>query len=384
MSRERLPWPIEPLIAERVEDPSAALQAVRVRRERKAARRRRARIGVAIAAVLIAGGVPGLWSLSTRQHEQSGALQLAGGAALPPTVQPTGAFRALALSDGSWLSVAVGARVDVLESSADVFSLSLREGRARFDVRPGGTRRWRVTCGRITIEVVGTAFVAERDATRVRVSVSRGAVLVRGDDVPDGVQRLNAGQSFELAPAPSATPRVAALAPRDVAADPPSAREKSPDPGWRTAARHGQWSAAWKRLTPSGLTRESVHAPGVDDLLLLADVARLSGHPREAVAPLERIASEHASDPRAALAAFTLATLRLDHLKQPRLAAESMTRALELGLPRALAQDARARLVEAHARAGHRDAARAAAAEYRLRHPRGPRADDVERWSPRD
>lgn len=45
-------------------------------------------------------------------------------------------------------------------------------------VQPGGPRRWQVEGGLATIEVVGTAG-------RLRVSVQRGAIVVRGEGVPD-------------------------------------------------------------------------------------------------------------------------------------------------------------------------------------------------------
>jgi transmembrane sensor len=77
-----------------------------------------------------------------------------------------------------------------------------------------------------------------------------------------------------------------------------------------------------------------------------------------------------------------MGTLRLDALDEPAVAAGDVARALDLGLPRALQQDARARLVEAHARAGDPARARAAAADYRARFPAGSRRAQVDTWSP--
>jgi transmembrane sensor len=115
------------------------------------------------------------------------------------------------------------------------------------------------------------------------------------------------------------------------------------------------------------------------DLLELADVARLSGHPAEAVSPLERVLREHAGDPAAPLAAFALGRLQLDALGRPDRAAEALERALALGVARSLEDDVRARLVEALARSGRRDAMRAAATEYLRRFPDGRRAAAVRR-----
>jgi len=48
-----------------------------------------------------------------------------------------------------------------------------------------------------------------------------------------------------------------------------------------------------------------------------------------------------------------------------------------------LEEDARARLVEAHARAGHGERAREAAADYERHFPRGSRLAEVRRWAER-
>jgi len=167
--------------------------------------------------------------------------------------------------------------------------------------------------------------------------------------------------------------------------DPPQAQTTSPrESGWRADARRAQWSAAWQKLSISGLHHESETAMRVSDLLVLADVARLSGHPREAVFPLERIVSRCANDPRAALASFTLGTMRLDQLSEPSAGAKDIERALALEIPSALAEDAQARLVEAYARAGDVERARDAARVYRQRYPQGRRTRDIERWSSED
>ena len=83
---------------------------------------------------------------------------------------------------------------------------------------------------------------------------------------------------------------------------------------------------------------------GIADLFALADVARLSGHPAEAVAPLQRIVDGFAADRQAPLAAFALGRLQLDDLDQPRAAAASFSRALELGAPQSLRDAVRTRL----------------------------------------
>jgi tetratricopeptide (TPR) repeat protein len=115
--------------------------------------------------------------------------------------------------------------------------------------------------------------------------------------------------------------------------------------------------------------------------LLLADTARLSQHPAQAVAAFEVILSKHARDERASLAALSLGRVELDQRKRPKEAAAAFERALELGLPVGLLEDAHARRVQALAQAGLHDRAMAAAAEYFKRFPQGRRRADVERWA---
>ena len=94
---------------------------------------------------------------------------------------------------------------------------------------------------------------------------------------------------------------------------PPSPRP--PPPGRRSRAA-GTTRQPTDSSAPSGLTREASGA-SVDDLLMLADVARLSAHGADAVAPLSRVVTDHAGDASAPLAAFTLGRLELDSLGRP-------------------------------------------------------------------
>jgi transmembrane sensor len=274
------------------------------------------------------------------------------------------------------LRVETGGRVDVLERSPAAVSLALRAGLARIDIRPGGHQKWQIDCGSVTVEVVGTRFVLERKEQWVRVEVERGRVLVRGEGVVDHVQAVDAGhhlvvdgRAVEPAPAPSK----AAAAPKPSSASAPNE--------WRTAAQSREWKRAWEALGEGGVAREAARADDVGDLLTLADIARLSGHPYDAIAPLQRVVKQHTRDERASLAAFTLGRVLLDSTGDPGAAARALEQALALRLPATLAEDAEARLVEAYARAGDKEQARARADAYRARYPAGRRAADVERWS---
>jgi len=177
-------------------------------------------------------------------------------------------------------------------------------------------------------------------------------------------------------PTPSSvTPEPAAPAP---ATSLPRATRVA-EPSWREEAAQGHHAEAYALLGSSGLEREVGRAASSEDLFTLADVARLSGHPERARAPLARLLELYPHDARAPLAAATLGRIELD-LGQPNRAARAFERALGLGAPIALEEDLRARLVESWVRAGDLDAARAAGVLYRKRFPDGRRKAEVDRW----
>jgi TolA-binding protein len=197
-------------------------------------------------------------------------------------------------------------------------------------------------------------------------------VLVRGDDVPDRVRRLTAGESLRVTHAAPATPGSAVAAPEPVEA---SSTMVAPT----TLPQETSSAATVPTLAPSAV------APSFDAVSAIydeADRARRSGQPSEAARLLESAVLREPSGQRAALACFTLGRLYLESLGQPAAAARSFERSLSAGTPRGLEEDARARLVEARARMSDAEGARRAAAEYRARFPHGRRAEEVNRWSP--
>jgi transmembrane sensor len=142
-------------------------------------------------------------------------------------------------------------------------------------------------------------------------------------------------------------------------------------PDWRPLANRGEFDAAWPLVRS---VRDDAR-----DLLLASDVARLSGHPREARRWLEQLLARHPRDERAPLAAFTLGRVLLEELGWPKDAASAFARTRALQPDGPLAEDALAREVEAWSRAGETDRARAAAELYLQKYPRGQRAAGVRR-----
>jgi len=384
MSRLRYP------LADHLRDPANEEGLQRIAQEidaRFPRHRRRGRLPLVLAAAAVAAG--GYAVLALRDV---GPLRLADGHAVIAVEAPL-AETGIALSDGSSIRLLPGTRLEPLESSGKTFSAMLVRGGAEFDVRPGGPRHWVIECGLASVEAVGTRFACQRTPGHLRVAVSRGAVLVRGERVPDRARRLAAGESLDvvdsIAPAtpdPSGEQAVADGAPvaapegkvghADLAE--PSNHNKAAT-SWRDWAKRGRHDEAFSALGADGLRREARRL-GVTDLLALADVARLSGHPADAVAPLDRILTDFAADAQAPLAAFALGRLELDSLGRADLAVLALNQALKLGIPSSLREDVRARLVEAYARSGQSSAAHDAAAIYFREYPHGRHTRTIEGW----
>ena len=363
---------------------------------RRAARAGAVLAGAALAAVLLAGRAGPLRSFlpPPATAASAGPLRRLGGAPLE-MLTATAHEESVPLEDASVIALGRGARLEPRTNTAASF-VSRLVGDATFTVTPGGVRRWSIECGPATVDVIGTQFHIEEKETDgdhwVRVSVEHGVVLVRGETVPDHVQRLVDGQTIDVHSqrvANAAGSAVLEPSPTDTPPPPvptaglrkaPGATQAGAGPSsWRALASRGDYAEAYREVGPAKIEEESAHA-SVDDLLALGDVARLSGHPREAVAPLTRVMNEHGSDARAGVAAFTLGRIQLDTLGQPDVAAAAFARSIELGLPAGLSEDAYARLVEAYAKAGNHAAARTAAAQYAGKFPQGSRSSTINRW----
>jgi transmembrane sensor len=351
-----------------------------------AERRPRWQWGVAVAAAAACAlVVVRVWPV----RAPGGPLRLADGGAVGTLAQDgSAAAREVALNDGSQLSLSPGSTLDVLENSGERFDVQLRTGRVGFEVHPGGPRRWIIEAGVATVEVVGTRFEVNRTPQGVDVDVFRGIVLVRGERVPGQVQRLVKGghlhvdalvkAAVSLPPPPAVVePPPAEHSAQPARAAPPLRRpapehaaESSP-PAWEKLAQAQQFKEAYGALGPSGTVGVDLEHLPIDRMLEVADVARRSGHPEEAVQVLLRVVERFPADRNSAVAAFTRGRIEADQLNHSASAAEAFAQALQLGLPGALDEDARVRLVEARHKSSDAAGARAAFDEYVARYPQG-------------
>lgn len=382
--RQHLALPEDPAQLKRI------WRGIGQRQQQRRARRYLGGAALAMAVVLPLVVAGAFWqgrasSVERSSEGASGPLRLASGAALPSVLPSRGLHE---MDDGSALSMDDGARLEVLQNGAREVVLLLREGHVELSVAPEAQRKWTIDCGVATVEVVGTRFLLDREGERLRVEVLEGVVVVRGEQVPSGLQRIAHGGSLELtSPLPQSAPRVGQIDDIEEEADElvDDIEEEADEPAtpsvtretWHQAAREREFDRAYEMLQPRGVAAASRSARSVGDLLVLADVARNSGHPEEAVFPLEIVLSEHPRDSRAPLSAFTLGRLCLERLGRPRRAARAFDRAIDLGLPEALVEDALHLRVVSLLRAGDRDGARRAGQAYLSRFPNGPHAQAV-------
>lgn len=324
----------------------AGWENVRARRSRPRVLRRAAKVApvvVLVAALVLVVrawiGVPGpvatpmAASTAVSPTVVVAPLALADGAALPPVIAADESTALVPLADGSRLEIGEHTRLTPKAGPAERVELSLERGKTTFDVKPGGPRMWVVDAGPVIVRVLGTRFTVARDGEAVRVMVERGKVQVEGGGA---TTILVAGQEWKNHATPASTPVVT--------------KPQDPRP-----------------------------APAVRDAMDRADELRRTGRAREAVSVLRGIVDS--GDARAPLAAFTLGKIHAEDLGDAGSAARWFERALALGLPAGLDEEACARAVESWSRAGARAEATRARERYETRFPGGRHLARVRTWA---
>lgn len=342
------------------------------------------RIPLRIIAVSGIASVVVVLALILESQPIAGPLRSQQGEILPSTIATTQTTLSR-FSDGSFLRAEAGSEINLIENTSESVRFELKKGELRFDIIPGGSRIWRIDCGKVVITVLGTVFVVKKEIAFVNVVVERGAVVLSGDAIKNGEKKLSAGESIRVA---VETAIEADTNPIE-ATPPPSPPEVPPTPvdrnhraartSWRLHAEVGDYDEAFERLGSAGVTAIAKSSRDVDELFKLADVARLSGHPLSAVEPLEKIVEKFDRNPQAGLAAYTLGRLFLERLSSPEKAVAAFDKALTLGIPAALREASLVKKIKALFLLDPIKA-RTFATEYLVDYPDGNYHDQVESW----
>ncbi len=311
----------------------------------------------------------------------------------PSEIRDANAMSSLTLPDGTAIrSLSRDAAFELTRMDPQTSALKLRSGAARFDVAPRPERLFRVTVGRLHIEVLGTSFDVRREGARTEVSVRDGKVRARWSDRSFVLSR---GQRMWFPPPEPRSPTVRSSARRTYEATVvrPSTRRfrerklsnetkrellkqitNREKESWRNLARRGLYKKALAALPE----RPDDNDLTVEDLMSAADVARKAGHPQRAL-PWLRHAAQRIDAPQSILAAFTLGRLLLEHLSRPREAAAQFAYTFALNPDGNLAEDALIREIESWVRAGATEKARERARYYARRFANSPRSREVRR-----
>jgi transmembrane sensor len=310
---------------------------------------------------------------------------------------PGGSGTSLRFSEGSRIALDPSARAKVASLDHPGAELVLESGRAHVDIVPRPDNAWRVHSGPFVVSVTGTRFDVDWDpgADRFALALYEGKVTVSGCSFGMG-QKLVAGQRAE-ASCKSKTQSVALLSapPKSesrelrvhAASEPPTANVEvgSPSPkapsstqtpegkDWTSLARSGRYADAYALASTVGVAGECARR-GADDVLLLGEAARLTGHADDARIAYGAVRRRFPGSPEAAQAAFNLGRLEVHAGKNAASIAwfETYLRERPSG---PLAQAALGRLLEARVELGDTRAARDTARSYLERYPAGPHAD---------
>lgn len=354
------------------EEQTATLPDAVAQRQRRRAVRQRIALSSSAATVLIGGMVALLVnSASVPSARQASTSTVAQPMATP---MPSASVRSLpvqgeqlTLVDGTRVTLDRGASFDVVQQTAQAVLCDLASGAATVEVIPNRPRRFTLRAGDVTVAVIGTVFRVERSAEQTQVAVERGHVSVSW---AGGSQELRAGERGTFPPSSASD----SVPPSD--SDEPS---RAGDRSWKQLAKAGDYNAAYRAFQ-----QQSQPLQRVEELMLAADSARLSGHAAEAIPHLSRVYREFSRDAQAPLAAFTVGRILADQLGRPMQAAEAFRTARALSSSGPLASDAMAREVECLGQAGNANQARDVASRYLQLFPQGRHRPQMQKLAKQD
>jgi len=294
---------------------------------------------------------------------------------------PAGA-QSVTLADGSRIELAPASRLVIDECSPSQVQLSLRHGKAEFQVTHRDGRSFRVLAGAYEISVVGTKFsVALKpnppaDEPQVSVQVEQGKVKVRNQSTPHEERVLTSGESWiggtrGSSTEASARPEAAGDQTQENASE--AAPSAAADEGDVALANPGSTASAAANVVPGPLR------VGPRELLEKAELLRISGKSRESAEVLDKLRRTFRTDRRAGLAAFELGRIRMDVFGDLAGSLEALNDAIQLSPGASFREDAQSRLVQIFYRQGNLDRCRNAKLDYLKHFPNGAASKVVSR-----
>lgn len=305
--------------------------------------------------------------------------------------------QSLTLADGSSITLEASTRLRLVRVSGKDVRLELEHGAVEARVVHTAGRAFTVSAADVEVVDEGTHFrVAHPGDGSVEVRVVEGSVQIARRDGSGPARMLGAGETWttELGAGETRTTEPDALG--ATTDEPPPATpptEPAPRSSPASFARNaparlpkrfhalyesGEYGEAYDSLGPHELDTLVANVTSAD-LFAIAEVARLSGHPKHAAMAFDALRTAHRADPRAGLAALELGRLRLIDLDDPGGAAEAFRDAVTLQTDEGFREDAQARLVQALDASGDIEACAAAKRTYVERHPDGLHAAAVGR-----
>jgi transmembrane sensor len=302
-------------------------------------------------------------------------------------------------SDGTRIVLAPFSSARVLSTDAHGAELVLEAGRTTATVKHRPGTAWRLHAGPYEVKVTGTKFELAWDPALQEMSLvmDEGQVVVSGCGL--AVRTVSAGQTLNvtcgsvldaggpssdeaepsaqpvlpaatLTPTPPKGPAVARVEPPIVHRLSPQAVEAT---SWQRLAAAGRYGDAFLAAQRGGLDATTEKA-SAQELLMLADTERLSGHSDEAEVTLQTLRRRYGGTAAAGVAAFHLGRLAFDRRGAYSIAGSYFALYLKEQPAGPFAREAAGRLIEARQRSGDSQGARAAAESYVTSFPDGPHA----------
>jgi TolA-binding protein len=351
-----------------------------------------AAVAIAAAFLVVPRGGPPPLAFTVGTPERPGVLG-------ETVTAPGSSGTSLRFSEGSRIALDPKARAKVARSTPKGADLVLEAGRAQLDIVPRAESAWRVQTGPFVVIVTGTRFDLDWNPATDHFSLAlyEGKVTVSGCTFGEG-KKLVAGERAEasckagkqsIAPLTTAAKDGARTVQRS---EPAVGAEREPahtanaekpseashasatkDHDWPSLARSGRYGEAYALASSAGIVEECGRR-GADDVLLLGESARLTGHAEDARLAYQAVRRRFGKSPEAAQAAFNLGRLEVRGGQKGAAAGwfETYLREQPSG---PLAQAALGRLLEARVELGDTRAARDTARSYLERYPAGPHAE---------